>query len=276
MAENLLLLKRRRKTAENIAQVAKALEMISASKIKRAQNALENNRPYAQNIENLTQNILKHADLEKFTHPYIDEDKKGPVLLLVVSSDRGLCGSFNTNLMKKIIEQDAGSFKILVLGKKAESFCSKLGAEIVASLPLGTVIPPYTLVYQILEIINEEYSRVSALKILFTEFQSVFAQEPQFKTILPLTVEEDVGHLPFVFEPNARELLSELLPYYLEVILYRAILEAFTSEQAARMVAMQNAKNNANDVADYLTLTYNKARQERITSELLTLSNYSF
>ncbi len=275
MAENLQLLKRRMKTAGNIAQIAKAMEMISASKIKKAQTAVANNKPYAQRITNLTINILNNADLNKFTHPFIMKNGSEKKLLLIISPDKGLCGSLNTNLFKKILTLDDKNLKIIALGRKAGRFCLRLEGELIANFNMGTILPPYSVVYQIIEIVNREYlsGNVSSFQILFSEFKSVFSQEPVVKDALPIEIKHEEVALPYLFEPKFQDILADLLPYYLEVILYNSLVEAFTSEQAARMMAMQNAKNNALDIADYLTLSYNKSRQERITNELLTLSN---
>jgi F-type H+-transporting ATPase subunit gamma len=275
MAQNLRLLDRRIKTAKNIAQIAKAMEMISASKIKKAQNIVIQNKPYAQRISELTGSILKKTDPEKFTHPYLTKKGTLGTLVIVISTDKGLCGSLNTNLFKKLLEIDSKDIKYVALGKKAIQFCTKLAGDIVGDIPLGTTLPDYTNVYRLIEAINTEYLRgaASSVKVLYNEFNSVFSQEPTLTNLLPIeTISEEVD-LPYIFEPNAEEMLRELLPYYLEVKLYTSLLESFTSEQGARMIAMQNAKNNALDIADYLRLTYNKSRQERITNELITLAN---
>lgn len=275
MAANLQLLKRRIKTAQNIAQVARAMEMVSASKIKRAQASVENNKPYAQKITTLATTILRHVDLENFKHPYVNTNNSPNALLIIISSDKGLCGSLNTNLFKKLIEMDNKHLRIVSLGRKSYQFASRLEGEVIAGFNLGTTLPDYSMVFKIIEIINQEYTSgsVSKVQILWSSFESIFAQVPVLKTILPIKISHEEGQLPYIFEPNAQEILSDLLPYYLEVALYNSLIEAFTSEQAARMIAMQNAKNNALDIADYLTLSYNKSRQERITNELLTLNN---
>ena len=276
MAQNLQLLLRRKKTAQNIAQISRAMEMVSASKIKKAQVAVEGNKPYAQRVSDLVVAMIKHVDRQKFDHPYIGKDDSKKTLLLVISPDKGLCGSLNTNLFKRILEHDNRDTKIIAIGKKASRFCTRLEGELLAEFNIGTTIPPYSIVYQLIEIINQEYKagNISSLKILFSEFMSIFTQIPTVKNVLPIKEKnEEEGTLPYLFEPNINEILTDLLPYYLEVILYNSIIEAFTSEQAARMMAMQNAKNNALDIADYLTLSYNKSRQERITNELLILSN---
>lgn len=276
MAENLQLLKRRIRTAKNIAQIAKAMEMISASKIKRAQSAVLNNKPYTERIVSLTNNILRHADLKKFQHPYLSNNSKSnKKLVIVISPDKGLCGSLNTNLFKKILEQDNKDTKIVTVGKKAGRFSSRLESDLIGEYPMGTILPDYSIVYSIIEAINSEYlsKNVSSVEILYTQFTSIFSQEPVIKKILPIQVSHEDEELPYIFEPSEDEILSDLLPYYLEVYLFNSIIEAYTSEQASRMVAMQNAKNNALDIADYLTLSYNKSRQERITNELLSLAN---
>lgn len=275
MAQNLQLLKRRIRTSKNIAQIAKAMEMISASKIKRAQKTVESNKPYHERITDLTGTILGHANLSKFKHPFIQQNKSEKSLMFVISPDKGLCGSLNTNLAKVILEQDNKNMKYVSIGKKAQNFASRLDGEYLTGFNLGTTLPDYSLVFRLIEIINEEYvsGKVGSIKILYTQFNSIFAQEPIIKTILPIEVKTEKGELPFIFEPKTEEILVDLLPYYVEVVLYSCLIEAYTSEQAARMIAMGNAKNNALDIADYLTLSYNKSRQERITNELLSLSN---
>ena len=276
MAQNLQILLRRKKTAQNIAQIARAMEMISASKIKKAQGEVVANKPYADRITKLTSSIIRHIDTDQFNHPYILGNEAQETLVLVISPDKGLCGSLNTNLFKKILEIDNKNLKLIAMGRKAGQFSRRLNSELIAEFNIGTTLPPYRTVYQLIEIINNEYvgGHVSSFKILYTEFTSMFTQTPVLKSILPIEMpSEEIIPLPYIFEPKIQDLLSELLPYYLEVILYNSLIEAYTSEQAARMVAMQNAKNNALDIADYLTLIYNKSRQERITNELLTLSS---
>lgn len=276
MAKNSQQLKRRIKTSQNIAQIAKAMEMISASKIKRAQNAVLNNKPYAQKIADLTASLTKNSESKMILHPYLTANDSPKKLYIVISQDKGLCGSLTTNLFKKIFEIDTKDTKYVALGKKAERFCARLEGELIAALPIGTSIPDYKLVYHLLEIIEQTFliGAVSEVNLLYSEFESIFLQTPIIKRLLPMDFSSsEIVELPYIFEPNSEKILLELLPYYVEVTLYGAILEAYTSEQAARMVAMQNAKNNAMDIAEYLTLEYNKSRQERITNEILDIAN---
>jgi F-type H+-transporting ATPase subunit gamma len=214
-------------------------------------------------------------DRSKFKNPYIDGNSSEKTLVIVISTDKGLCGSLNTNLFKKLIETDSKDIKILALGKRSYPVASRLSGEFVTGLDLGITLPSYSMVFRLIEIINQEYlsGNVGRVQLLYNEFESVFAQTPTLKTILPVEINMEESSLPYIFEPKAEEIIADLLPYYLETILYSSLIEAFTSEQAARMVAMQNAKNNALDIADYLTLSYNKSRQEKITSELLSLNS---
>lgn len=282
MAANLFLLKRRIKTANNIAQIAKAMEMVSASKIKRAQIAVENNKPYAHRISQLTRNLLAKTDLETYTHPYLTEKKTGKRLLLIISSDKGLAGALNTNLHRKLNEYGNKSDYTITLGRRGEMYANRLGHNLIAAFPMGTSLPSYSLVYQLIKLIQPYImsGEVTHMDILFSEFVSFFSQIPKVESVLPIhtasageSEEEAEAELPYLVEPDIPTLLDSLLPHYLEVKLYQTLVEAYTSEQAARMIAMQNAKNNARDVASSLTLTYNKIRQEKITNEILDLSN---
>ena len=278
MAKNLQLLKRRINTSKNIAQIGKAMEMISASKIKRAQNQVVNNKPYAERITELTQTMLLQPDLKNFSHPLLETNDSEKKLYIIISPDRGLCGSLNTNLFKKIIELDNKNIKMVTLGRRAERFCLRLEGELTASFPMGTSLPQYAIVYDLIEIIEQEFvsKKVSEVSLVYSQFNSIFSQSPVVKKILPIERPAvEIEELPYVFEPKVNELLKDLLPFYLEVSLFTSVLEAYTSEQAARMVAMQNAKNNALDIADALTLEYNKSRQERITGEILDIANNS-
>lgn len=278
MAQNLQLLKRRIKTSKNIAQIAKALEMIAASKIKKAQSASVNNNPYAARITDITEKIIGSLGEEKFTHPYITTRVEGKKLLIAISPDRGLCGSLNTNLYKKLIEVEDNNTNAVTIGKKVGLFTSKLSFDLLFSFPMGSKLPDYSLVMQIKQIIDDEIAKGNAtsVSIVYADFISLFTQTPIVKQLLPLEFEakeETIEKNTSIYEPDKAALLNELLPYYLEVKIYNALLQAFTSEQAAQMVAMQNAKNNAFDIAEYLNLVYNKSRQERITNEILDLSN---
>lgn len=306
MAQNLQLLKRRIKTSKNISQIAKAMEMISASKIKRAQMAVENNKPYAKKVNDMTTKLIKTFDTsfgsfssntKILKHPYINppaldlsdgysnNDKKTPEkkLLIAISPDKGLCGSLNTNFFKKMWEINKSDTYLVTMGNKVSKFAPKLDFDLVASYPMGSSLPTFAKVYELTSFIKEYYmsGKVAKVDIAYTEFNTFFSLIPTVTTILPIKqvetregIEEDKTS-SYLFEPNITTLLEALLPHYVEIKIYSALIEAYTSEQAARMAAMQNAKTNANDIADYLTLAYNKSRQERITNDILDITNAS-
>ena len=278
MAQNLQQLKRRIKTSKNISQIAKALEMIAASKIKKAENAMRNNQPYAAEVISLTQKVIFAGKKEDYLHPYLMKRLATKNLLIAISPDRGLCGSLNTNIYKKLIEVDDKNTKIVTVGKRAGIFASKLSYELLLSYPMGGATPNYSLVYELKDIIDQELktNTVGTVSILYPDYISLFTQTPVVKQLIPLQIEgvsEEHEDNISLLEPGRTKLLEELLPYYLETQIYNALLTAFTSQQGAQMVAMQNAKNNALDIAEYLNLVYNKSRQEKITNEILDLSN---
>jgi len=274
MAQNLQLLRRRIKTSKNIAQIAKAMEMISASKIKKAQEAVQNNKPYAQKILDFTTRLSQSSE-KTFTHPYLTQNPSEKKLFIIFSPDRGLCGALNTSLAKAFLQIPHDAL-VVVNGKRAAQFIAKMGITPIATFDSGTTLPNYQRVYEVIELINEYFltKKVSSVEVIYPDFVSFFTQTPTQKTILPLQLPEgEVSPSSYIYEPNAEELLKELLPYYLEINIFSILLESFTSEQAARMLAMQNAKNNALDIAEFLTLSYNKFRQEKITNEILDLNS---
>ncbi len=278
MLENLQFLKARISTAKNIAQISKTLEMVSAIKIRRAQTMMETVEPYAEGIRDLAEDIHAHAaGLGPLTHPYFSGNASPAHLLIAVGPDKGLCGPLMTNLSRELVELDRPDMLLITVGKRMERMGARMTkSRLVAAFPMGSRVPQYSLVYDLVRIVNEYIlsSRASTLSVLFSRYVSYFTQVPVEVQVLPIANPAGVRHaLPYEVEPDVERILKEILPHYLEVMLYWLIVEAYTSEQAARLVAMQNAKNNAFDIADSLTLLYNKTRQERITNEILDLAN---
>lgn len=271
----LLTLKRRIKTAKNVSKTTKAMQMISASKLKKAQESATSSKPYVEKLESLSRNLSEKIDRDNL-HEYMKTPDSKAKLLLVISPDKGLSGGLVTNLIREIYKLSS-SEKIyyITVGKKAEAAVSLLNKEIIASFPFGTSVPPFENVYPIAKLINEYFlgGKVSEVKILSTKFSGVFSQVPELKQLLPITIEdnEKVQNLPTVFEPNVQELLPDLLQHFLEMLIYQGLLESYASEQAARMIAMKNATDNALDIISDLQLEYNKTRQEKITNELLDI-----
>ena len=275
MPENLRTLKGRIRTAKNIAQLAKTLEMVSVSKIRRARNLAETVRPYAERITVLTENAMGSLGPEERRHPYLRAPAAPMRLVLAIGPDKGLCGPLTGNLARKLAENVDGNTMLITVGKKMESPGVRLaGSRLLASFPMGSRLPQYSLVFELVRVINEQIlnGRAASLDVLYGRFVSYFSQAPTFQRVLPLTPPPAAARSEEL-EPASEEVVGALLPHYLEVRLFDAVVQAFSAEHAARMVAMQSAKDNALEIADSYTLLYNKTRQERITSEILDLAN---
>ena len=275
MPENLRVLKGRIRTAKNIAQLAKTLEMVSVSKIRRARGLAETVRPYAERITALTGVALGSLDPEQRAHPYL-KPAAGRRILLAIGPDKGLCGPLLGNLVRRLAESLDENTLLITVGRRMERPGARLaGDRLIASFPMGARLPGYSLVFDVVRVINEQIlgGRAAALDVLYGRFLSYFTQAPVVDRVLPLADIGTAAPVATVFEPGGAELLEALLPHFLEVRLFDAVVQAFSAEHAARMVAMQNAKSNALEIADTFTLLYNKTRQERITSEILDLGN---
>ncbi len=275
MPENLRTLKGRIRTARNIAQLAKTLEMVSVSKIRRARALAETVRPYAERITVLTENAMGSLSPDEKRHPYLRAPDVPMRLILAIGPDKGLCGPLTGNLVRKLVDAVDDQALLITVGKKLENPGVRLaGSRLIASFPMGARLPQYSLVFELVRVINEQIlaGKAASLDVLYGRFVSYFTQVPTFQRVLPLSPAPAASR-PEEFEPGSAALLSALLPHFLEVRLFDAVVQAFSAEHAARMVAMQNAKSNASDIADTYTLLYNKTRQERITSEILDLAN---
>lgn len=276
---NLLLVKRRIQTAQNVSKTTKALQMISASKLKRAQQAALMARPYVEKLTNLSKNLTSKIDKDNF-HSYMINNNSNKKLILVISPDKGLAGSLVTNIAKEVINSESKNTQYIVLGKKMELPLRKLGKEIIASFPFGTTLPTFDIVYSILQIIDDYFlnKKISEVSIIYTKFESVFTQKASTADLLPIKIEENQqkSSESILFEPNVNELLPYMLRHFLEMTIYQNILETYASEQAARMIAMKNATDNADEIIDELKLEYNKGRQEKITNEILDIGGATF
>jgi F-type H+-transporting ATPase subunit gamma len=273
----LLTLKRRIKTTANVSKTTKAMQMISASRLKKAQNAAESSKPYVQKLDYLSKNLARKIDKEQM-HEYMKTPTEtNAKLLIVISPDKGLCGGLVTNLIREVLHYStSGKIYYITIGKKAETTVASLNKDIIASFPFGTSLPDFEAVYPIAKIINEYFlgKKVAEVKIISTKFTSVFTQNPGLNNLLPVTLTEEIKESASsvtLFEPNVEELLPDLLQHYLEMVIYQSLLESYASEQASRMIAMKNATDNALDMISELQLEYNKSRQEKITNELLDI-----
>lgn len=265
---NSRLIKRRIKSAQNITQITKAMEMVAASKMKKAQEKAVLGKPYAERIYLLTKELAQHT--ERDLHPLLFlGNPEGRTLVVLISTDKGLCGSLNTNLfrlMEKVLKEES-PVDFITCGKKGQNFIVRTGSNLVAST--GNI--PAITSMAVDGFINGQYKEVY---LAFNTFFTAFRQIPTKKLILPIASfapTEGPGEIKFpefVVEPHIFDILEHLLPLYLENQIRSAILEAEACEQSARMMAMKTATDAAFDLMMDLTLIYNKARQEKITSEI--------
>ncbi len=266
------------RSIENTRKVTSALEMVSASKIRKTQALMNATRPYARMIRRVMGHLSK-ANPE-YRHPFTvrrEEIKK--VGYVIVSSDRGLCGGLNNNLFKLVLasvrewqEKDA-EVSMVTLGKKASGFFKNIKVEIAAhTSELGEKPQIEDLIGSIkvmLDAYREE--KVDLVYVVYNEFINTMTQSPTLEQLLPLpdTDDEEIHDIwDYIYEPDAEELLDTVLVRYIEADVYHAVLENLASENAARMIAMKNATDNAGDLIDELTLVFNKARQAAITQEI--------
>lgn len=276
---NTMLLRRRIKTAQNVSKTTRAMQMIAASKLKKAQSAALSSRPYVEKLTTLTRSLTANIDQQSL--PVYMQQKKttGKTLLIVIAPDKGLCGGLITNLAKNVLKRDTKNDIFVTVGKKIEHTVVYVGRELVASFPFGTTLPSFDVVYPLAKIIDQHFltGKVDRVEILSTHFESVFRQKPHLTRLLPVHPHEDTelektANRFQEFEPSLSSILPDLLNRYIEMVLYQEILESYLAEQSARMLSMQNATNNAKDIIEDLKLVYNKTRQEKITSELLDIT----
>ena len=277
---SLLNLKRRIKTAQNVSKTTKAMQMIAASKLKKAQEAALTGRPYVEKLTEVANSITAKVDPEAL-NDYMKRLSKGnEKLVLVIAPDKGLSGALVTNLTRELVNftKENKNVSYVTVGKKALGSARISGGEILASFEITTTLPTYDLVYPVMKLVDDNFlsGRVAEVYVLYSDFQSVFSQIPKIKKILPVEFESQEKSSEALIEPAPSEILPGLIRHYLEINVFQAFLENYLSEQAARMLAMQNATENAQDIIEDLRLIYNKTRQEKITNEILDIAGGVF
>ncbi len=270
-------IKTRIKSVKNTQQITKAMKMVAAAKMRRAQDRMFSARPYAEKIRELIQNLTASVE-----NPQLELLKSRPVqniTLVVITSDRGLCGSFNTNVIKKAV-MEAGAHRdlnlsLVTLGKKGHDFFRKRGYNIIDRKVDFYNDLQFAHANEIANTLIKRFitGETDAVKIIYNEFKSVARQNLVVDKLLPISLEdfETQQSGDYIYEPDQSAILEALLPRHIRTQVWRALLESFASEQAARMIAMENATDNANEIIRQLTLQYNKARQAAITKEILEI-----
>ncbi|GAB4480905.1 MAG: F0F1 ATP synthase subunit gamma [Anaerolineae bacterium] len=298
-------IRRRIRSVSNIAKVTGALEAVSASKVRRAQQAAVGTRDYANAARQILFDIAARSE-GGLSHPLLDErESVRTVTIVLITSDRGLAGPYNTNIVRKVLEfedtLEGKAIRYITVGRKGRDLIRRHIAALeehtargeAATIPhivfdFSEKLPPAPKISDITSIsraaIDDFLSGVvDEVYIAYTDFRNTLSQVPRVRRLLPLMpteadiVEGEVemklsqAHALYIFEPDAQSILDEILPRFTELQLYQAVLESLASEHSARMVAMRSATENANALVDDLTLTYNKARQLAITSEMLDI-----
>ena len=264
-------------SVKNTQKITSAMEMVAASKMRKAQDSMASSRPYAENMRNVIGHIAL-GNLE-YRHPYMVEREAKRVGYIVVSTDRGLCGGLNINLFKQVLadagkQQSAGAeVEFAVVGSKATSFFNNMGAKVVSQISgLGDNPSLTDLVGSVKVMLNAyDNGETDRLFIVYNKFVNTMTQKPTIDQLLPLPKSDDdaIKHRwDYIYEPDAQAILEHLLVRYTESQVYQGVVENLACEQAARMVAMKSATDNAGDLIDDLQLVYNKARQASITQEL--------
>lgn len=266
-------------STKNTQKITRAMEMVAASKMRKTQERMRASKPYATKIYNVVKHIAR-ANSE-YRHPFMTAREIKRVGIIVVTSDRGLCGGLNANLLRETLrnmrqwQQEGKEVDIGIIGRKGQAFFKRVGGKVIASVDHLGDKPGIKDIIGVVKVMLDAYSagEIDALHIVYNEFVNTMTQKPITKQLLPLPkAEEDstkLGHhWDYIYEPDAKELLDALLERYIELQTYQAVVENIACEQAAKMIAMKSATDNAGDLIKEFQLAYNKARQAAITQEL--------
>jgi F-type H+-transporting ATPase subunit gamma len=274
-------IKRRIKAVESTSKITKAMKMVSAAKFRKAQQRMLEMRPYAERMNGILSSLASGAEGE--IHPLLAKRPRRNIEVLVMTSDRGLCGAFNTNIMKAAsrhideLTREGYEVTIDVVGRKARDYYKRRGIGMHKAWTGISGKISYGNAQEIAAEIIENYTNETTdeVVLIFNEFKSAIAQQVVITRLLPLAPipasEETLPIYNFIYEPSKQEIFSRLVPKNVEIQIFRALLESQASEEAARMAAMENATRAANDMIDSLTLQFNKARQASITKELMDI-----
>ena len=266
------------KSVENTRKITKAMEMVAASKMRKAQDRMRASRPYADKIRNVAAHMS--AANSEYKHPFlVKRDVVKNIGLIVISSDKGLCGGLNTNMLRLSINQmkawetEGKKIAVSAIGNKGFGFMNRMGADVKSHIiGLGDT-PHLEKLIGTIKVMLDAYTagEIDQLYICYTKFINTMKQEPTMQQLLPLSGEQigsPKGQWDYIYEPEAQPVVDELMVRYVESLIYNAVAENMASEQSARMVAMKSASDNAKNVIGELKLVYNKARQAAITKEI--------
>ena len=260
-------------------KITRAMEMVAASKMRKTQDRMRASKPYANKIYDVVKHVARsHSE---YRHPFMDAREVKRLGVIVITTDRGLCGGLNANLLRETIKNirdwkgQGKEVDLAIVGRKGQAFFKRIGGNVLASLDHLGDTPGVTDFIGLVKVMVDAYynKTIDALHIVYNEFVNTMTQKPTVKQLLPLPKSEDdtvspAQHWDYIYEPEARELLDNLLERYMELQVYQGVVENIACEQAAKMIAMKSATDNAGDLIKEFQLAYNKARQAAITQEL--------
>ncbi|MDO8578052.1 MAG: ATP synthase F1 subunit gamma [Dehalococcoidales bacterium] len=278
MAE-IRLIRRRIQSVKSIAKITRAMEMVATSKMRRTQERGLAGRPYSEKIRQVIADLAALRQTEQALHPLLQRRIPGSTIIVHITPDRGLCGGLITSINRSAANFILGQSSkpgLICVGRKGTDFMKRTGQDIKAVFTGMGDYPRFLDTVPISKIVIDEYASgtVDAVYLSYTQFVSTMVQKPVVQPLLPVepAAVPQSQNVDYIYEPDPATVLSELLPRFVEMEVYHAVLEAIASEQSARMVAMRSATDNAQGLVDDLTLEYNKARQESITKELLDIA----
>jgi F-type H+-transporting ATPase subunit gamma len=287
VAANTRDIRRRIKSVKNTSQITKAMQMVAAAKMRRSQNAALAGRPYADLLRKVLASLGSRA--EEGSHPLLEKRELKKELVLVISTDKGLCGALNTNLLREVAKFDPTKTVFVAVGRKAVQYLARSKSELLAEFSLKENFH-FLEAKQVSKFCIDQFieGHVDRVTVVFTDFINTLSQVPRARQVLPITSFEvgdvlgsaddkvsaspDAAQTEYLFEPSARGVLEAVLPHYAHFQIYQMILDSRASEHSARMVAMKNATDNAKQLIKDLTLEYNKIRQASITTEILEIA----
>lgn len=270
--------RRRIRAVQNMGKITKAMQVVASTKLRRAQQAVQATRPYAEKMLEVLETTAERAT--QYKHPYLEQRTGDRALIVLITTDKGLCGPLNTNLLRHVNRHVnrtyAGKARYVTIGRKGRDFMTRFRRDIVAEVsnlpdrpPQGAILPAVRAALQ-----EYEEGRVDTVLLAYSGWVSTLRQEPRMRPLVPVEIPDDIEDrtgADYIYEPEPEAVLDQLLPRYIETQVYQAVLENQASEYSARMIAMQNATNAAGDLVKTLTLTANKVRQATITTELMEI-----
>jgi F-type H+-transporting ATPase subunit gamma len=272
-------IRRRIGAVRNIKQITRAMQFVAASKLKRAQDATLASRPYSEMIDEVLADLATVLSGED--HPLLAERAGGKRLIVLITTDRGLAGPLNTNAIRfaaREITERPGDLTVVTVGRKGRDSMRRAGVPLEAHFAGFGDRPSFADVIPLARLITDDFveGKIGRADLIYSRFVTTLTQRPELYQLLPVRPSEDTAGIPgnqFIFEPNAGAVLQQLLPRYVATRLFQAVLEAKASEESSRMVAMKNATENAEELIEDLTLSYNKVRQSNITREMIEIAS---